>query len=218
MKFFAINGSPRKNKNTAQLLDKSLEGIKSIITYAETERINLYDLNFKGCRSCFSCKRIGGKKYGKCALDDDLTPVLDELSHCEGVILGSPIYFGDVTGELRSFLERFAFPYLVYSPDDNIAPKRMPTTCIYTMNCPEEIFEMMNYRHTLSTLEGALEGMFTKPVSLYSFDTLQFSDYSKFKSDMFDEAKKLEIHESQFPRDLEAAFKLGCEIAERSTQ
>ena len=51
MKFYAINGSPRKNKNTAQLLDKSLEGIKSVIPEAEVERINLYDLDFKGCKS-----------------------------------------------------------------------------------------------------------------------------------------------------------------------
>lgn len=218
MKFYAINGSPRKNRNTAQLLDKSLEGIKDIIPDAEVERVNLYDLDFKGCRSCFSCKRIGGKNYGKCALNDDLTPVLDELAQCDGVILGSPIYFGDVTGELRSFLERFAFPYLVYSMDENIAPKRMPTACIYTMNCPEEIFKMMNYQHTLGTLEGALEGMFTKPIKLYSFDTYQFNDYSKFKSDMFDADKKLEIHETQFPKDLQDAFNLGCEIAEKSKE
>ena len=213
MKFYAINGSPRKNKNTAQLLDKSLEGIKSVIPDAEVERINLYDLDFKSCKSCFSCKRIGGKNYGKCAINDDLAEVLEKLSLCDGVILGSPIYFGDVTGELRSFIERFAFPYLTYSSDDNIAPKRMPTACIYTMNCPEEIFDMMNYQITLNTLEGALEAVFKKPITMCSFDTYQFNDYSKFKSDMFDEAKKLEVRETQFPKDLKEAYELGQKLS-----
>ncbi|WP_459538119.1 flavodoxin family protein [Methanobrevibacter sp.] len=213
MKFYAINGRPRKNKNTAQLLDKSLEGIKSVIPDAEVERINLYDLDFKGCKSCFSCKRIGGKNYGKCAINDDLAPVLEKLSLCDGVILGSPIYFGDVTGELRSFIERFAFPYLTYSSDDNIAPKRMPTACIYTMNCPEEIFDMMNYQITLNTVEGTLEAVFKKPITMCSFDTYQFNDYSKFKSDMFDEAKKLEVRETQFPKDLKEAYELGQKLS-----
>lgn len=43
---------------------------------AETELINLYDLQYRGCISCFSCKRIGGKSYGKCAVNDELTPIL----------------------------------------------------------------------------------------------------------------------------------------------
>jgi multimeric flavodoxin WrbA len=69
MKVIAINGSPRKNKNTATLLNKALEGAAS--QGSETELIHLYDLNFKGCISCFSCKLKSGKNYGKCALKDD---------------------------------------------------------------------------------------------------------------------------------------------------
>ena len=61
MRFFAINGSPRPNCNTAQLLDKALEGVKSVYPDAETERINLYDFPFHGCRSCSACKKKNGK-------------------------------------------------------------------------------------------------------------------------------------------------------------
>ena len=68
------------------MLDKSLEGIKSVIPDAEVERINLYDLDFKGCKSCFSCKRIGGKNYGKCAINDDLAEVLEKLSLCDSLL------------------------------------------------------------------------------------------------------------------------------------
>lgn len=61
MKIIAINGSPRKNRNTATLLNKALEGAAS--QGAETELIHLYDLNYKGCVSCFACKIKNGKSY-----------------------------------------------------------------------------------------------------------------------------------------------------------
>ena len=63
MKVIAINGSPRKKWNTAILLEKALEGAAS--QGADTELVHLYDLDFKGCSSCFSCKLKGGKSYGK---------------------------------------------------------------------------------------------------------------------------------------------------------
>ena len=61
MKALFINGSPRKNGNTAKLLKRAMEGAAE--AGAETELINLYDrsLNFKGCMSCFACKLKGGK-------------------------------------------------------------------------------------------------------------------------------------------------------------
>jgi multimeric flavodoxin WrbA len=65
MKFFAVNGSPRPKCNTAHLLDKVLEGVKSVFPDAETERIDLYKIPFNGCKSCFACKRIEGRHYGR---------------------------------------------------------------------------------------------------------------------------------------------------------
>ena len=77
MKVMAFNGSPRKKWNTATLLENALEGAAS--QGAKTELIHLYDLNFKGCISCFACKTKGGKSYGRCAVDDDLAPVLRNI-------------------------------------------------------------------------------------------------------------------------------------------
>ena len=56
MKFYAIQGSPRKNWNDDQLLDSFIEGIHSKMPDAEVEKIYVYDYGFKGCRSCFGCK------------------------------------------------------------------------------------------------------------------------------------------------------------------
>ena len=100
MKFFAVNGSPRPKCNTAQLLDKALEGVKSVFPDAEVERINLYDFPFHGCKSCFACKVVNGKHYGKCVQKDDLKPILEEVVESDGIILGSPIYLSDVTGNM----------------------------------------------------------------------------------------------------------------------
>jgi multimeric flavodoxin WrbA len=77
MKVIAFNGSPRKKWNTATLLEKAMEGASS--QGAETKLIHLYDLNYKGCISCFSCKMKNGKNYGRCAVKDDLTSIFEEV-------------------------------------------------------------------------------------------------------------------------------------------
>ena len=87
MKVIAINGSPRKNWNTAIMLQSALEGAKS--GGAETELINLYDYEYKGCVSCFSCKRKGSKTDGLCAYKDALTPILEKCKEADAVIHGN---------------------------------------------------------------------------------------------------------------------------------
>ena len=115
MKFYAVNGSPRKKNNTAILLQEALDGVKSVQAKdAETELIHLYDYNYKPCVSCFQCKLLDGKSYGQYALNDELTPILKKLAEADGIIFGSPIYLGNITGGMRSFFERFLFQYLVY--------------------------------------------------------------------------------------------------------
>ena len=215
MKVYAINGSPRKNKNTATLLQKALDGVKEAAKdkEIETEIINLYDLNYTGCKSCFACKRLGSKSYGKCAVKDDLQEVLEKVSQADGLIFGSPIYFSTITGQLQSFLERLLFPYLVY--DENysfIAPKKMATAFIYTMNAPEEIMDQIGYPKTFNNIESAIERMLTKPLVMYSNNTYQFDDYSKYKSSAFSEKEKAEHRKIQFPLDCQKAFELGANL------
>lgn len=210
MKVYAINGSPRKNKNTATLLKKALEGVKASNPDAETEIINLYDLNYTGCKSCFACKLIGGKSYGKCAVKDDLYEVLEKLSQADGIIFGSPIYLEQITAQLQGFFERFIFQYLVYDKNySTIAPKKMPTAFIYTMNAPKEIMESIGYPQSFNSMEASIERMFSKPLVMYSNNTYQFNDYSKYKSDAFSEEEKRKHRETQFPIDLENAFSIG---------
>ncbi len=136
--------------------------------------IHLYDLDFKGCISCFACKLKGGKSYGKCAVKDGLTPVLEKLEDADAVILGSPIYFGNVTGEMRSFMERFFFQYLVYSTDpQSLYPKNIPVGFIYTMNVTEDLFEIFGINKLVELNERVAARLFGCSESLYSTDTYQ---------------------------------------------
>ena len=214
MKAIGINGSPRKKWNTATLLEKVLEGAAS--EGAETEIIHLYDLNFKGCTSCFACKLKGGKSYGKCAMKDELTPVLERLKDADAVILGSPIYLGNSTGEMRSFMERYVFPYLVYSNDlPSLYPKNIPVGFIYTMNVTEEYFDLVGLRKTIEVNEYVAKRIFGYSESLCCTDTYQFDDYSKYVTDMFDLEEKAKRRKEVFPQDCVKAFEMGTRFVKR---
>lgn len=211
MKIIAVNGSPRKNNNTAILLKNALEGAAA--QGAETEMINLYDLNFKGCVSCFACKRKGGKSYGKCAYKDDLSEVLEKILNADALVLGSPIYFESVTGEMRSFLERLMFPVLTYTEGyKGLLDKKIPVGFIYTMNVTEEYMKEVNYIQALKFAEMDLERLFGSCESLAVNDTLQFNDYSKYVVTVFDEEEKKKVREEQFPIDCQKAFDLGARL------
>jgi len=214
MKVIAINGSPRKKWNTATLLEKALEGAAS--ESAETELIHLYDLNFKGCTSCFACKLKDGKSYGKCAMNDELTHVLEKLKDADAVILGSPVYLGNSTGEMRSFMERFIFPYLVYSTSPmSLYPKNIPVGYIYTMGAKEENFDIYGLHKVFELNEGIATRIFGYSESLCSTDTYQFDDYSKYVADGFDPAKKAKRRAEVFPQDCEKAFEMGVRFVKR---
>ncbi len=212
MKVLALNGSPRKGWNTEILLQKALEGAAS--QGADTELIHLYDLNFKGCISCFACKLKGGKSYGKCAYQDELTPVLEKAAEADAIILGSPVYLGAATGEMRSFLERFVFPFLVYDQNySSLFPRKIPTGFIYTMNVDEKRLKDMGYEHNFRNTEMALTRTFGSSESLLVTDTYQFSDYSKYVVTSFNPVEKAKRREEVFPLDCSKAFDMGVRFA-----
>lgn len=214
MKVIAFNGSPRKEWNTATLLEKALEGAAS--QGAETELIHLYDLNFKGCKSCFACKTRGGESYGRCAVEDDLTPILQRAAEADAIILGSPFYFGTVSGEMRSFMERLMFPYLAYTESPrSLFPRKIKTGFIYTMNCREEGMEPSGQEGHVTQNERLLQMLFGASESLCSFDTYQFEDYSKVVADLFDPEKKAKRYKEIFPKDCEKAFDMGARFAKK---
>lgn len=212
MKVIAVNGGPRKKWNTATLLKSALDGASS--SGAETEMIHLYDLSYKGCISCFSCKLKGGVNYGKCAVQDDLTPVFKKIEDADALILGSPIYLGDPTGVLRSFLERLVFQYLVYNKErSTLFKKTISVGFIYTMNMPESALRENGFQQHLQNTERIMSRIFGPTESIYVTDTMQFSDYSKYVSTLFDVQKKVKRHNEIFPDYCKRAYDMGKKFA-----
>jgi multimeric flavodoxin WrbA len=240
VKVVAFNGSPRKKWNTAMLLEKVLEGAAS--QGADTELIHIYDLKFTGCVSCFACKTIGGKSYGKCAAKDDLSLFLEKIGEVDALILGSPIYFGTVSGEMKSLMERLLFPYLAYtSPPQKLFTRRINTGFIYTMNASEESmkefrtnriaaineFVMKESLPALETYQATLhiainqylmKMVFGTAESLLCCQTYQFEDYSKVVSSLFDPQERAQRRKEVFPKDCEKAFEMGARFAMRNEQ
>lgn len=212
MKVMAFNGSPRKKWNTATLLRKALEGAAS--KRAETELIHLYDLDFKGCISCFACKTIGGKSYGRCAVEDDLTRVFRRIEKADAVILGSPIYFGTVTGEMKSFMERLLFPYSTYTdPPQSLFPRKIESGFIYTMGVTEKMMHDLGYTEHFERHKMVLKRIYGASEYMCSYDTCQFDDYSKVLATRFDPVKKAKRREEIFPGDCDSAFEMGARLA-----
>lgn len=212
MKVIAFNGSPRKNWNTATLLNKALEGAAS--QGAETELIHLYDLNFRGCISCYACKTRDNKSYGKCAINDELTHILARVEEADAMILGSPNYIGAPTSFMKAFLERLLYPYVVYDTNmSSLFKKRIPTGFIYTMGSSEPWMKEMKYDVVPQYMEGVLKMIFGSAESLVVNNTYQFEDYSKIVGTRFDPVEKARIRAEEFPRDCEKAFEMGVRFA-----
>lgn len=210
MKITIINGSPRKSGNTSKMCDAFARGIRDIYPKAEIVTIFLYDLSFKGCVSCFACKLKGGVSYGKCDLHDDLTPVLQEASNSDMLVLASPIYLMDITGEMKSFLERLCYPYGSYETGyRSLAPKKMKTVTIYTMNTLPEYAP----QGAMDNIDMFVGHIFTPPKRICAYNTYQFRDYSKYLVEVFSESEKNGYKNTIFPKELLAAFNLGKDLA-----
>jgi multimeric flavodoxin WrbA len=204
-----INGSPRKGWNTDLLVQEALKGAES--KGAKTELVHLYDLNFKGCISCFECKRVDGNSLGHCALNDDLKPLLAQIEKADGLIIGAPIYFGEVTACVRALIERLMFQYITYRKDGRLLnTRRKNTMLIFDMNVPEAQLNAVGYTTKFTEYENLFTRIIGPTKSLYSTATLQTNDYGKYDMSMFDEADRKKRHNEVFPKDLQKAFSLGA--------
>ena len=216
-KFIILNGSPRKNFNTAQVLKEAQKGAESV--GVEVEFINLFDLDFKGCRSCYACKIKGSKTNGLCAIKDDLRPVLEKCLNANAVIIGTPIYCGNPTGTYRNFMERFGFAAMKYLKDEINGIKReldynIPIGIIQTMGANEEQYNQSYLPQMVGMNEFLMKTCFGYCETLNIFDTSHFADYSKYDCDMFDAEHKKQVKQTQFPNDLKRAFEFGKRLAE----
>ena len=101
MKILGIASSPRKNANSTIICNKVLESAKAL--GAETELIELRNLEYKGCVACMGCKTT----HDYCVQNDGLTDVLAKFKDADAIVMSSPVYFGDVCGQFKCFVDRW---------------------------------------------------------------------------------------------------------------
>ena len=105
MKIVALLGSPRQEGNSAALAQAFLDTCKSRGASVEAYRLN--QMSYQGCQACMSCKT----KTEACILKDDMTPVYEAINGADVLVLASPVYFGDFSGQLKTAFDRF-YAYL----------------------------------------------------------------------------------------------------------
>jgi len=102
MKVVAFNGSPRKGGNTSQLIQIVLDELQK--EGIETELIEMSGSRLRGCTACYQCKE---RLDRRCVLrDDPLNDYIAKMIEADGIILGSPTYFSNVTSEMKALIDR----------------------------------------------------------------------------------------------------------------
>ncbi|HEX7468720.1 MAG TPA: flavodoxin family protein [Methanobacterium sp.] len=99
VKIIGIVGSPRTDGNTSYLVETALKSAESV--GADTEIINLGSKDIEPCVACDICKATG-----ECAIYDDMREITEQLLGADGIIIGSPVYFGSVTSQLKMLIDR----------------------------------------------------------------------------------------------------------------
>lgn len=211
MKILAFNGSPRLNGNTATMLDNAISGARE--NGAEVEMFNLYKMQFSGCVSCFSCKRLDKERPIGCMVKDDLKPILEKVRGIDAILIATPVYYGSESAATRALIERLCFPYLNYADyTKSHFPRRIPVGLIYTMNIPSELMETMGYNVTFGRTQATLEREFGSCKMVFANNTTQYKDYSLYEANATGEAKRT-YRDAHFANDCLDARKLGESLA-----
>jgi multimeric flavodoxin WrbA len=134
MRIVALLGSPRPHKNSASIAERFIATAAQL--GAEVRTYELNRLSYRGCQGCYACKQT----HERCVLQDDLSEVLAAVQETDVLVLASPVYYGDVTAQLKGFIDR-SFAYL--KPDyptnpqpSRLAPKKL--VFILTQGHPDE--------------------------------------------------------------------------------
>ena len=101
MKVIAFNGSARENGNTRTLLEIVLKQLDS--QGIDTELVWLGDEPLSGCRACYLCLR---NRDGRCSREDEINSYLEKMIEADGILLGSPTYFANVSANMKALIER----------------------------------------------------------------------------------------------------------------
>ncbi len=212
MEIVVLNASPRRGSNTAALCDGFVEGVRSADPSIVCRRTDLADLRFTGCRSCFACKEEGGASYGRCAVRDDLAPLLERIGRADGLAIGSPIYLGAPAGVLKCLLERLLFAATTYERGYRTLARHIPVQTLWTMNATAAEAAAAGTIAAIGQIEGFLGHVLMPPQRLVAFDTCQFDGAPRGRYEVFAAARK-ERSRQRFVQEVAAACEAGRRMA-----
>lgn len=148
MRVIGIVGSPRKNGNTAILVERILAGAAE--AGAETKVYNLNELHIRGCQACGYCKTHDGR----CQQEDDMTPIYDDLIASDGIVIGTPIYMGCMSAQTMLFVNRL---YAFFNPGaTSPLPRGKRGALVFSFGGGDEVA----YRKVLETFGQSSSGLF----------------------------------------------------------
>jgi multimeric flavodoxin WrbA len=128
-KVLIIFGSPRKNGNTHILVEEACKGLA--VNGTSTETFYLNEMQIKGCQACYYCKK---NKVDTCILKDDMQKIYAAVKNADGILIASPIYFGEVSAQTKLWLDRM-FPFIDMQVHSLLA-KGKKASFIFTQNQP----------------------------------------------------------------------------------
>ncbi len=147
MKIVCLLGSPREKGNSATIANRFCAAAERL--GAEVQTFALNKLEYRGCQACMACKT----KLDQCVLEDDLTEVLEAVRETDILVLASPVYYGDLSSQLKGFIDR-SYSYLASDYLTNPKPSRLSEgkklVFISTQGNPDQerfagIFERYDY-------------------------------------------------------------------------
>ena len=118
MKVVCLLGSPRSGGNSAAIARRFCAVAERL--GAEVSTFALNELDYRGCQACMACKT----KRDSCILEDDLTPVLESVREADLLLMASPVYFGEISSQLKTFVDR-TYSYFVPDFHTNPHPSRL---------------------------------------------------------------------------------------------
>ncbi len=151
MKIIGINASPREGSNSEVALETALEVIRE--NEGETEIFNLNKMAIKDCQGCNYCKG----NDGKCIVDDDMLDIYRAIEEADGVIFSSPIYFYNISGNAKIFMDRL-YAYFMFPFAETYGKKKI--AMITSQGAPDEDA----FAATIDGILGGLEGLGFEPV------------------------------------------------------
>ncbi|MBD3379191.1 MAG: hypothetical protein GF408_01870, partial [Candidatus Omnitrophica bacterium] len=147
MKALGILAGPRKGGATDSAVDSILKGIRD--KGGETEKVSLYDLDIEPCTGCCACHR-----RGVCVIEDDHPPLIGKMAEADVVVMGSPVYWSNITSEAKKFLDR-GLPFFEWGKMGPVRKARKPAKVILVVSCGAPF----PFSHILGVVPGAVGAM-----------------------------------------------------------